>query len=142
MRQVAVLAVVVLLGFSLVGCVSRPGLICKGADTPESVMGEMISTMKDLNGELAKIKTADDLKAAEGKLKQLGERMKDIKERGDKLGMENLPKEQQEALEAKFKGTMETVMKDMMGNMMRLGMLAQSDPEAKKVFDSFGDIMK
>jgi hypothetical protein len=29
-----------------------------------------------------------------------------------------------------------------MGNMMRLGMLAQSDPEAKKVFDSFGDIMK
>jgi len=39
MKQVAVMAVVALLGLSLVGC---------GPDTPESVMGEMIGTMKDL----------------------------------------------------------------------------------------------
>jgi len=62
--------------------------------------------------------------------------MKDIKERGDKLGMDDLPKEKQEALEAKFKGDTETLRKDMRGNIRRLAELAATDPEAKMVFDS------
>ena len=64
MKRIEILLVLLVVVFTFSGC---------GGDTAESLTGEMVGLTKELNKELAALKTVDDLKKAESKLVSLGE---------------------------------------------------------------------
>ena len=125
MKRIEILLVLLVVVFTFSGC---------GGDTAESLTGEMVGLTKELNKELAALKTVDDLKKAESKLVSLGERLQSVKSRMDKVG-EPGPEEQKRIMQ-KYGMELMGLMGGMMSNMMRVAQLAESDPAAAKILSN------
>ncbi len=125
MKRIEILLVLLVVVFTFSGC---------GGDTAESLTGEMVGLTKELNKELAALKTVDDLKKAESKLVSLGARLQSVKSRMDKVG-EPGPEEQKRIMQ-KYGMELMGLMGGMMSNMMRVAQLAESDPAAAKILSN------
>ena len=122
MKRIETLLVLVVVMFTFSGC---------GGDTPESLTGELLSLTKELNKELAALKTVEDLKKAESKLVSLGESLQSVRSRMEKVG-DPSPDEQKRIMQ-KFGLEMMEIMGGMMSQMQRIRQLAASDPAAAKI---------
>ena len=122
MKRIETLLVLLVVVFTFSGC---------GGDTPESLTGELLGLTKELNKELAALKTVEGLKKAESKLVSLGEGLQSVRSRMEKLG-DPSPDEQKRVME-KYGLEMMEVMGGMMSNMQRIAQLAASDPAAAKI---------
>jgi hypothetical protein len=101
--------------------------LCAGCgDSPEALMKDTLSNMKEMSGVLQSVKDETSAKAAAPKLKAIGARMQDLAKRGKDM---NLSQEQQTALVEKYKPQMEEAVKGMFPEMMRIGMLGIKDQE-------------
>ena len=125
MKRIETLLVLLVVVFTFSGC---------GGDTAESLTGEMVGLTKELNKELAALKTVDDLKKAESRLVSLGERLQSVKSRMDKVG-EPGPEEQKRIMQ-KYGMELMGLMGGMMSNMVRVAQLAESDPAAAKILSN------
>ncbi len=125
MKRIEILLVLLVVVFTFSGC---------GGDTAESLTGEMVGLTKELNKELAALKTVDDLKKAESKLVSLGARLQSVKSRMDKVG-EPGPEEQKRIMQ-KYGMELMGLMGGMMSNMVRVAQLAESDPAAAKILSN------
>ena len=125
MKRIEILLVLLVVVFTFSGC---------GGDTAESLTGEMVGLTKELNKELAALKTVDDLKKAESKLVSLGARLQSVKSRMDKVG-EPGPEEQKRIMQ-KYGMELMGLMGGMMSNMQRIAQLAASDPAAAKILSN------
>ena len=125
MKRIEILLVLLVVVFTFSGC---------GGDTAESLTGEMVGLTKELNKELAALKTVDDLKKAESKLVSLGARLQSVKSRMDKVG-EPGPEEQKRIMQ-KYGMELMGLMGGMMSNMQRIAQLAESDPAAAKILSN------
>ena len=125
MKRIEILLVLLVVVFTFSGC---------GGDTAESLTGETVALTKELNKELAALKTVDDLKKAESRLVSLGERLQSVKSRMDKVG-EPGPEEQKRIMQ-KYGMELMGLMGGMMSNMMRVAQLAESDPAAAKILSN------
>ena len=106
-----------------------------GGDTHESVAKEMIAQMKAMTDALKSVKDKDSATAQASTFKSIGEKLKEIKARGDKLP--KLSAEEEKALEDKLKGEMEPIMKDLMTEMFRVGSLGpEVQAELKSAMES------
>jgi hypothetical protein len=106
---------------------------CAGCgDSPDSVMQDTLSTMKEMSAVLQSVKDEASAKAAAPKLKAVGARMQDLAKRGKAM---NLSKEQETALVEKYKPQMEDAVKGVFPEMMRVGTLGIKDQD-------FNDAMK
>jgi peptidoglycan hydrolase CwlO-like protein len=76
------------------------------ADTHETLVKELLGTVKDAVGVLKTIKDDKTAKEAEPKVTKITTQMGDIKKRMDKIGKPT--KEQEEELQKKYKTEMET----------------------------------
>lgn len=134
MRKVAMLAVVALLGFGLTGCSYSPERVdsSERVDSPERVVDDMMEAIRDLNAELSRIETTEDLNAAEDRIKRLARGIKSITKRFVRLGMDDLPEEKLEALWQRYGTEMPETSQELMVNIIRLRLLAMTDPEAAK----------
>ena len=124
MKRIETLLVLLVVVFTFSGCGG-------GGDTPESLTGELLGLTKELNKELAALKTVEGLKKAESKLVSLGEGLQSVRSRMEKLG-DPSPDEQKRVME-KYGLEMMEVMGGMMSNMQRIAQLAASDPAAAKI---------
>ncbi len=125
MKRIEILLVLLVVVFTFSGC---------GGDTAESLTGEMVGLTKELNKELAALKTVDDLKKAESKLVSLGARLQSVKSRMDKVG-EPGPEEQKRIMQ-KYGMELMGLMGGMMSNMMRVAQLVENDPAAAKILSN------
>ena len=124
MKHAVGLAALLVFGFSFSGC---------GRDTPESLMAEAVEVSKDLNSELTGIRTVEDLKKAEGRIKKLIRRQKALDEKMKALGVDKMPMKERNALMQEHFADMSEVLMGLMGNFMRLGVLSATDPEAARI---------
>ena len=108
MKRVTVLAGLLALAFVIGGC----------GDKYESATREMLDNLEDMNSVLDGVKNEADLKAAKPELDEIGERMKALSERMEKMGKP--PKEREKALKSKYDERMKKAMGDLTKNMMRL----------------------
>ena len=122
MKRIETLLVLLVVVFTFSGC---------GGDTPESLTGELLGLTKELNKELAALKTVEGLKKVESKLVSLGEGLQSVRSRMEKLG-DASPDEQKRIME-KYGLELMEVMGGMMSNMQRIAQLAASDPAAAKI---------
>jgi len=98
-------------------------------DTPEMVLKDAIKLLNDFSVVLEDIKDKETAEKAKPKLEGVGKRMKELKKRSDKLKIDELPKEEKEALEKKYNGDLKKA-----GERMTKAMLkAVSDPDVAKV---------
>lgn len=126
------LSVVVMLAaaITLTGC---------GGDTHESVMREMIGQMKAMVDAMKSVKDKESATAQVSSFKAIGDKMKDIKARADKLP--KLSTEEENALEQKLKGEMEPVMKDLMTETFRVAALGpEVQAELQSAMESLKDL--
>ncbi|OAI49925.1 hypothetical protein AYO44_18210 [Planctomycetaceae bacterium SCGC AG-212-F19] len=79
------------------------------ADTHDSLVKELLGTLKDAVGVLKTVKDEKTAKDAQPKVGKISDQMGDIKKRMDKLGKPT--KEQEDELQKKYKGEMETTFK-------------------------------
>jgi hypothetical protein len=101
--------------------------LCAGCgDSPESLMQDTLSSMKEMSSVLQSVKDEASAKAAAPKLNAIGARMQELGKRGKAM---NLSQEQQTALMEKYKPQMEEAVKGMFPEMMRVGMLGIKDQE-------------
>jgi hypothetical protein len=101
--------------------------LCAGCgDSPDSLMKDTLSNMKEMSGVLQSVKDEASAKAAAPKLKAIGARMQDLAKRGKDM---NLSPEQQTALMEKYKPQMEEAVKGMFPEMMRIGTMGIKDQE-------------
>jgi PHP family Zn ribbon phosphoesterase len=117
----ALTCIVVAVALTLNGCESKP--------THDSVMRESIDKMKEMVDIFKGITDEASANAAKPKLKKLGEEMKAIKAKADKLGKPTA--EQQTALKAKYEPEMKQLTADMFGHVMRVGMDPKLGPIIK-----------
>lgn len=107
-------------------------------DSPDKVVTDMISTMKDMNTTLAEVKDVDTAKSAVPKLEKIAQDMKSIQERMD--GMEKPDEATIKELEAKYKTQMDEVGKELVANMFRIMSLGpEVEAELDKAFENMGD---
>jgi uncharacterized protein YicC (UPF0701 family) len=92
----------------------------------DSLMGKMVSTMEQTADVLESIKDEESAKAAEPKLKKLGERMESLKEQVDE--MDDPSPEVEKQLKEKY----EKRVKEALGKLMREGMRIGMNPELSK----------
>ena len=127
--RLAAAALALTMPFALVSC----------GDSPEKVTEDMIGIMNKLGDTLGTITDKASAEAAKDKLKSLGDEMKAIKARMDKIGKPTGDAEKK--LEEKYKTQMEAAMKKMMGATMKI---AAAGPEAqavlKDVMQQFSDL--
>ncbi len=97
-------------------------------ETPDQFMKEAIKLMGEFADAFEKIKDKDSAEKAKPKLVDLTKRFKKLDVRGRKI-LTALPKEDQEALEKKYKPEIAKVSKRLLGAMSK----ALEDPEARKV---------
>src|SRR5262249_18058217 len=76
-------------------------------DTPDLVMKDAIKVMGELADVLETIKDKDSVLKVKTKLVDLKKRYLAVGERARKLKIDNLPKEEKEALEKKYKADLE-----------------------------------
>ena len=122
MKRIETLLVLLVVVFTFSGC---------GGDTPESLTGELLGLTKELNKELAALKTVEGLKKVESKLVSLGEGLQSVRSRMEKLGDPSL--DGQKRIMEKYGLELMEVMGGMMSNMQRIAQLAASDPAAAKI---------
>ena len=122
MKRIETLLVLLVVVFTFSGC---------GGDTPESLTGELLGLTKELNKELAALKTVEGLKKVESKLVSLGEGLQSVRSRMEKLGDPSL--DEQKRIMEKYGLELMEVMGGMMSNMQRIAQLAASDPAAAKI---------
>jgi hypothetical protein len=107
-------------------------VLCSGCgDSHESLAGQSVSTMKEMESVLATVKDEASAKAAKPKLKAVVDRMNDINARQAKLAA---PTEAEiKAIEAKYGKEMEQLQEKIGGHMLRIAF----DP---KIQVELGDI--
>jgi hypothetical protein len=99
------------------------------SDSHDKVTADTLDIMADMNDVLDGVTDKASAEAAKPKLEAIGERMKDVKARADKLGEPSA--EQQEQLKAKYEERMGKEMMRMFGNAMRVG----TNPEIAVVLE-------
>lgn len=106
----------------LVGMCCAVTLVTTGvvfaADTHETLIKELLGTLKDAVGVLKTIKDEKTAKDAQPKVGKITDQMSDIKKRMDKLGKP--PKDQDEELQKKYKADMETTLKSFAEELTRV----------------------
>lgn len=125
----AAAALALTMPFALVSC----------GDSHEKVTKDVISLMNKLGDTLGTVTDKASAEAAKDKLKALGDEMKALKSRMDKVGKPSGDAEKK--LEEKYKSEMEAAMKKMMSATMKI---ATAGPEAqaalKDVMENFKDL--
>lgn len=79
------------------------------ADTHEMLVKELLGVLKEATGLLKTVKDEKTAKDAQPKVVKISDQMGDIKKRMDKIGKPT--KEQEDELQKKYKGEMETTFK-------------------------------
>jgi len=97
-------------------------------DAPALVMKEMIKVMGELADVLETIKDKDSALKVKTRLVDLKKRYNAVGERARKIKFDNLPKEEKEALEKKYKADLERAVTRLLGAMAKL-----DDPEVRKI---------
>ena len=113
---------------SILACACAMALVGCG-DSHDKVRSDMLDVISDMNDVLDDVDDKASAEAAKPKLEAIGERMKDLKARADKLG-EPSP-EQEKELNAKYEERMGKETMRLFGNMMRVG----TNPETAPVLD-------
>jgi flagellar biosynthesis/type III secretory pathway protein FliH len=129
MRQLVMLVVVAFVAIGLSGC---------GGDPHEAAMRDMVSLLEEFNAELATVEDEASLEAALPKLKAITARAKDVQQRIEK--MEDPSKEKEEALKKKYEERFDAVMKDLMKNGTKAGMVAAKAGKMKELEDAMGGL--
>ena len=106
-----------LVGFSCALVLLTAGAVL-GADTHDSLLKEMLGTMKNAVTVLKGVKDEATAKEALPKVKKICEEMSDQKKRMDKLGKPT--KEQDKELQKKYRGEMEQGFKAFTEEMLRV----------------------
>ena len=102
-------------------------MLCAGCgDSPDSVMQDYLSCAKEMGTVMQSVKDEASAQAAAPKLKALGARMQDIEKRQKAL---NLSKEEETALQAKYKPQMEEIAKGLVPDMMRVMTMGIKDKD-------------
>jgi hypothetical protein len=101
----------------------------QAADTFEAVARDMVATVKQVIGELEKIKNEDTARAARPSLKKLGAQLADLKQRADKLGKPS--EKEDEKLKKKYEKELKGLMQKMQNESIRVGRV-KGGPEALK----------
>jgi hypothetical protein len=100
---------------------------CAGCgDSPDSVMQDALSCAKEMGTVMQSVKDEASAQAAAPKLKAIGGRMQDIEKRQKAL---NLSKEEETALQAKYKPQMEEIAKGLLPDMMRVMTMGIKDKD-------------
>lgn len=107
-----------LLGAGLVCAQEKPKDAKDSKDTFESVVTDMMASLKKGTDTLKSVKDEKSAKDAKPALTKVGEDMQKLSARAQKLGKPT--KEQEDALEKKFKGQMETHVKDFQSEAARV----------------------
>lgn len=105
--------------------------IAIAADTHESLVKELLGTLKDAVGVLKTIKDEKTAKEAEPKVVKITTQMGDIKKRMDKIGKPT--KDQEEDLQKKYKTEMDTTFKSFADEINRVDMV----PGGKEIVKMF-----
>jgi len=98
-------------------------------DSPDSLMKDSIKWMNDTADILEKIKSKDDVNKYKSDLEKIAKEGKNLKDRGEKLKMKDLPKEKKEALEKKYKSDAEKAV----GRLVKA--MTSVPPDARKAID-------
>jgi hypothetical protein len=106
-----------------------------GGDSADKVADDTVSIMNEMATVMESVKDEASAKAANAKLRDLGERMKALKARQDKLA---LTPEQKIEMEKKYKDKLEPVLQKLLGEAMRISF----DPKLKPAMDGLEDVMK
>jgi PBP1b-binding outer membrane lipoprotein LpoB len=108
-----------------------------GGDSREAIMEEMLDQFDAITASMKKITDKESAAAQAPKLEAIAAEMKALKERAEKIGKPD--DAQDKALQEKYKERMETSMKAMMSEMMRVAMLG---PDVQKELDVLEKAMK
>jgi hypothetical protein len=98
MKRLTAIMVCLVLG-TLSGC----------GDTHDSLIKEAISTINEMADTCATVKDKASADAARSKIKKLGDKLKDINARGEKLG--KITEDQKKKLDEKYKKDLEAALK-------------------------------
>lgn len=110
-----------------------------GGDTHESLMKEMIGQMKAMVDAMKSVKDKESATAQVSAFKAIGDKMKDIKTRVDKLP--KLSTAEENTLQEKLKGEMEPIMKDLMTETFRVAALGpEVQAELQSAMESLKDL--
>jgi hypothetical protein len=102
-------------------------MLCAGCgDSPDSVMQDALSCAKEMGTVMQSVKDEASAQAAAPKLKAIGARMQDIEKRQKAL---KLSKEEETALQAKYKPQMEEIAKGLVPDMMRVMTMGIKDKD-------------
>ncbi len=108
-----------------------------GGDSREAIMEEMLDQFDAITASMKKITDKQSATAQAPKLEAIAAEMKALKARADKIGKPDDAEDK--ALQEKYKERMETSMKGMMSEMMRVAMLG---PDVQKELDVLEKAMK
>ncbi len=100
------------------------------ADTHESLVKELLGTLKDATGILKTVKDEKTAKEAEPKVTKISDQMSDIKKRMDKIGKPT--KDQEDELAKKYKTDMETTFKGFAEELTRVAKVPGGEDILKK----------
>lgn len=107
-------------------------------DSPESVAEDLLGKMEEMTGILKDLNEGGDIEDAKADLEDLKEEMKELADKMKEME-KDMSDEDKKALEEKYKDKMETVMKDFMGEGMKLA--AKGNEEIGKMLqDIFKDM--
>ena len=119
MRKVTLAGLALALVFTVSGC----------GDSPESITKDMIKAMNEMADVLESIKDKDSAEKAKPKLEALSKKMKDLKERADKLKVDDKKKKE---LEEKYKDEVAKAGMRLFGALAKVG----SNPDAAAALKS------
>ena len=100
------------------------------ADTHESLVKELLGTLKDAVGVLKTVKDEKSAKDAEPKVTKVSAQMSDLKNRMEKIGKPT--KEQEDELQKKYKTEMETTFKSFAEELTRVAKVPGGEDILKK----------
>jgi len=158
MKRIVRLVFLLLFGFSFSGCggdgaqtqvVKEPEAVkepdsgeaqiakeleqIKGLNTEESQVEKKIELYKEFNSELAAIKTSEDLKKAEDKLKRRIQLIKALNDKKNESATGDISEQKAMELMQKYLSGIMGVRSGFKGQISRLSTMAANDPEAARV---------
>src|SRR5262245_47202539 len=99
----------------------------KVSDSPDAILKDMIKLMNDLADAIGSARARESAQKAKATLEKIDKKFRDVAKRAKKL--KDPPKEQQKALEKKYKGDLEKVTKRMVEASSKM----VANPEAAKI---------
>lgn len=112
-------------------------IVCSGCggDTPDKVANDTVTVMEDVVAVMEGVKDEASAKAAAGKFRALGDKIKEIQARQDKLG---LTASQKAELKKKHEAKMDAVMTKLLNEGMRIS----SNPKLAPAMEGLEAAMK